>query len=62
MRKIVVTESVSLDGVMQSPAGRDEDTRGGFTHGGWGSDPFTAPHIGNKDYRITVLLPHALQQ
>jgi dihydrofolate reductase len=28
--------SVSLDGVMQSPARPDEDTRGGFEHGGWG--------------------------
>jgi dihydrofolate reductase len=35
MGKIVVTNHVSLDGVMQSPAGADEDTRGGFEHGGW---------------------------
>lgn len=35
MRKIVAVESVSLDGVMQAPGGPDEDTRGGFTLGGW---------------------------
>jgi dihydrofolate reductase len=35
MRKISVTENISLDGVMQAPAMPDEDTRGGFTRGGW---------------------------
>ena len=35
MRRIVVVENVSLDGVMQSPAGPDEDPSGGFTRGGW---------------------------
>lgn len=35
MRKIVVTENMSLDGVMQGPAMPDEDTRGGFSRGGW---------------------------
>jgi dihydrofolate reductase len=35
MRRIVVVEHVTLDGVMQSPSGPDEDRRGGFTHGGW---------------------------
>ena len=35
MRKIIVSEFISLDGVMQAPGGKDEDTDGGFAHGGW---------------------------
>jgi dihydrofolate reductase len=35
MRKLVVTNHVSLDGVMQAPSGPDEDARDGFPHGGW---------------------------
>jgi dihydrofolate reductase len=35
MRKVIVTNNVTLDGVMQAPAGKDEDVRGGFQHGGW---------------------------
>ena len=35
MGKVVVVNNVTLDGVMQAPARPDEDTRGGFTHGGW---------------------------
>jgi dihydrofolate reductase len=37
MAKIVVINHVTLDGVMQSPGRPEEDTRGGFTFGGWGS-------------------------
>lgn len=36
MRSITVTLWVSLDGVVQGLGRPDEDTRGGFTHGGWG--------------------------
>jgi dihydrofolate reductase len=35
MRKLIVSEFVSLDGVMQAPGGEDEDRDGGFAHGGW---------------------------
>ena len=35
MANVVVINNVTLDGVMQAPAGPDEDRRGGFEHGGW---------------------------
>ena len=35
MRKIIVLEFVSLDGVIQAPGGPEEDTSGGFAYGGW---------------------------
>ncbi|GAA3218878.1 dihydrofolate reductase family protein [Nonomuraea helvata] len=37
MRSITVTMNISLDGVVQGLGHPDEDTRGGFTHGGWGT-------------------------
>ena len=45
MRKIVVSEFVSLDNVIQAPGGAEEDTEGGFTHGGW-TGPFWHDDIG----------------
>jgi dihydrofolate reductase len=35
MRKLIVHEFLSLDGVLQAPGGPDEDRDGGFAHGGW---------------------------
>ena len=35
MRKLMVSEFVTLDGVIQAPGGKDEDRDGGFEHGGW---------------------------
>jgi dihydrofolate reductase len=42
--KIVVSEFMSLDGVVQAPGGAEEDTDGGFRHGGW-SMPFFDPEV-----------------
>jgi dihydrofolate reductase len=42
--RIVVIEFISLDGVVQAPGGPDEDTDGGFAHGGW-SHPFFDPEV-----------------
>jgi len=35
MRKLIVNEFVSMDGVAQAPGGPEEDPSGGFAHGGW---------------------------
>jgi len=40
--RVVVNEFMSLDGVVQAPGGREEDTDGGFAHGGW-SMPYFDP-------------------
>jgi dihydrofolate reductase len=45
MRKIIVLEHISLDGVIQAPGGPDEDTSGGFAYGGWIA-PYSNPALG----------------
>ncbi|GAA4663101.1 dihydrofolate reductase family protein [Streptomyces chumphonensis] len=42
--RIVITEFMSLDGVVQAPGGPEEDTDGGFAHGGW-TGPFFDPEV-----------------
>jgi dihydrofolate reductase len=41
---IVISEFISLDGVVQAPGGPDEDRDGGFEHGGW-THPFFDPEV-----------------
>jgi dihydrofolate reductase len=58
--RIVISEFISLDGVVQAPGGENEDTDGDFPHGGW-SMPFFDPTvmgaaIGEMSGRTTALL------
>jgi dihydrofolate reductase len=45
MRKLIVSEFITLDGVIQAPGGADEDRDGGFAHGGW-TQPYWHDDIG----------------
>jgi dihydrofolate reductase len=51
MRKLVVSEFVTLDGVMQAPGGKDEDRDGGFEHGGW-TIPYWHDDIGKSFFAM----------
>src|SRR6185312_3410058 len=51
MRKIIVLSMISIDGVMQAPGGRDEDTSGGFKYGGW-----TAPFVDDTGFMGKMML------
>lgn len=51
MRRIIVAEFVTLDGVIQAPGGAQEDTDGGFTHGGW-TWPYWHDDIGNHFFQM----------
>ena len=48
MRKLIVLEFITLDGVMQAPGGPEEDASGGFKYGGW-----TVPYF--DDYSGKVM-------
>lgn len=50
MRELVVAEFITLDGVIQAPGGADEDTEGGFTHGGW-TWPYWHDDIGARFFQ-----------
>ena len=45
MRKIIVLEHLSLDGVIQAPGGKEEDLSEDFMHGGW-TEPFSSQELG----------------
>ncbi len=45
--RVIVSEFMSLDGVVQAPGGPEEDTSGGFRHGGW-SGQFFDPEVMGK--------------
>jgi dihydrofolate reductase len=47
MRTLIVSEFVTLDGVMQAPGGKDEDRDGGFEYGGW-TVPYWHDDIGKS--------------
>lgn len=44
--QIILTDFMSLDGVVQAPGGPEEDTDGGFTHGGWSAPYFDVEKMG----------------
>lgn len=62
MSRIVVFNTITLDGVMQAPARPDEDIRGGFEHGGWAipysdpSDPVEQELVGQSMSSAGALL------
>jgi dihydrofolate reductase len=50
MRQLIVAEFITMDGVIQAPGGEDEDTDGGFTHGGW-TRPYWHDDIGTHFFQ-----------
>ena len=53
MRKLIVAEFITLDGVIQAPGAPDEDTEGGFVHGGW-THPYWHDDIGAHFFQAMV--------
>ena len=51
MRQLIVAEFITLDGVIQAPGGADEDTEGGFQHGGW-TWPYWHDDIGASFFEL----------
>ena len=56
MRTLIVQEFITLDGVMQAPGGAEEDSSGGFQHGGW-----AAPYFAENDAVLAAVM-HAWMQ
>ena len=46
--RIILSDFISLDGVVQAPGGPDEDTDGGFRHGGWSMPLFDPEAMGSE--------------
>ncbi len=57
--RIVIIEFMSLDGVVQAPGGPDEDTDGGFAHGGW-THPFFEPEVVGSAFDEAMIETQAL--
>jgi dihydrofolate reductase len=57
--KVIVNEFISLDGVVQAPGGPEEDTDGGFAHGGW-SHPYFDPEMMGAKFFEDLEQTHAL--
>jgi dihydrofolate reductase len=57
--RIVIIEFTSLDGVVQAPGGPDEDTEGGFAHGGW-SNRYFDPEVVGGTFTETLSRAEAL--
>ena len=51
MRELIVAEFITLDGVIQAPGGAEEDTEGGFQHGGW-TVPYWHDDIGAHFFQV----------
>jgi dihydrofolate reductase len=58
MRKIIVVEFITLDGVMQAPGGSKEDTAEGFKYGGWMGPHFD--EVGGKEMDVQMKKTSAL--
>jgi dihydrofolate reductase len=57
--RLVIIEFMSLDGVVQAPGGPDEDTDGGFAHGGW-THPFFDPEVVGRAFDEAMIETQAL--
>jgi dihydrofolate reductase len=59
--RVLISEFISLDGVVQAPGGADEDTSGGFRHGGWSMRYFDPEVMGTAFMEAVRQTEAALQ-